>query len=48
MKGQNSIKMNQATIMEAIQEYLDSRWKGTTLEVTAVAGRDAGESEGAA
>lgn len=36
MKGNNSIEMNQATLIEAIQEYFDKRWSGPPQEVVIV------------
>jgi len=36
MKGNNMIQLNQATLIEAIQEYLDKRWSGPEQKVMAV------------
>jgi len=36
MKGNNSIEMNQATLIEAVQEYFDKRWSGPPQEVMSV------------
>lgn len=36
MKGKNSIELNQATLIEAIQEYLDKRWVRADQEVVSV------------
>ena len=36
MKGVNALHLNNATINEALQEYLAKRYVGTQLEVTSV------------
>lgn len=36
MKGKNELSLNQATMREAVQEYLDARWKGDEFKVTEV------------
>lgn len=38
MKGQNEIELNEATVIEAMQEYFDRRFTISQFKVTAVRG----------
>lgn len=36
MKGNNELRLNDATVIEALQEYFDKRFTGAPVNVTSV------------
>lgn len=46
MKGNNTLELNEATLIEAMQEYLDKRMTEHSPRVTAVKSSKVGLSDG--